>query len=429
MTKRSFVYLLALIAFLTMQTYADSFEFLNFTPPSGWVKQSKPDGITYQRSTGVGLIYFYNSTASTGTAAVEFARMWQAKVGPTLPGASPEPAIEHDANYSGAIGSRTVDAKGTPTYISLLVFVGRGRTLGFLTMAAGNDVQKELAPFFKSLDTTPSGNLSDPGAIGGEIEIEFIPPAGYKPERNGSVIILKPATVSEQTPCVYGISPSRASKGNLEMDARDALLEPLPGWQVKGDKYNGMRGKGADGWQYLWLRTDVQLPGPTYQYLSAMSMAVETGPNRVGIIWGFGNPAKCTLDDVSFARLFFSLRPRGWTPDGGRALERDLVGTWRNTQSSGMAQYKFASDNHFEYGLGTITRMGIFETTAASALDGRYDLTGATLVMTPSVRGRAASRHKVRIYDEYVTGRWTRAMSLLSEEGGKALDVQYMRVE
>jgi len=235
--------------------------------------------------------------------------------------------------------------------------------------------------------------------------------------------------VNEQTPCVYGISPSRASRGNAEMDARDALLEPLPGWQLKGDRYSGMRGKSADGWQYLWLRTDVQLPGPSYQYLSAMSMAIELDSGRVGIVWGFGNPARCQLDDISFARLFHSLRVRGWASDGGKALGKDLIGTWRNSQSVGMAQYEFLPNGTYKYGIGTITRLGIFETTASSASNGRWELRGSELIITPNVRGRAPMKYRLRIYDEFVGGLWTRALSLLDEAGRPALEVQYMRIQ
>jgi hypothetical protein len=38
-------------------------------------------------------------------------------------------------------------------------------------------------------------------------------------------------------------------------------------------------------------------------------------------------------------------------------------------------------------------------------------------------------KYRVRIYDESVTGRWTRAMSLLDEAARPALEVQYMRID
>jgi hypothetical protein len=35
----------------------------------------------------------------------------------------------------------------------------------------------------------------------------------------------------------------------------------------------------------------------------------------------------------------------------------------------------------------------------------------------------------IRIYDEYVLGRWTRAMALLDEAATPPAEVQYMRIE
>ena len=414
----------------TSEMYADTFEFLTYTPPpNGWTKLMSADGPVYRRASGVGLISFYASYPTTGRAADEFAKTWQARIGSALSLQAPQPKIESDGDHKIAIGAQNVDAQGTMTVVSLVTIVGRGRAISFSAVAAGADVLAEVTAFFDSIKITP-GSVTVPGtSAAGTIDIDFDVPKGYTSTRDGNAIVLKPDVINEQTPCIYGISPSRGSSGNLEADARAALLEPLPGWQVKGDRYNAMRGTGGQGWPYFWFRTDVQLPGPSYQYLSAMSMAVSNGPGRVGIVWGFGDPARCMLDDVTFARLLFSLNPRGWTPDGGKALARDLIGTWRNSLSQGMAQYKFTPDKRYEYGIGTVTRMGIFETTSSSASDGRYDLSGSTLLLKPNVRGRASAQYKVRVYDEYVAGRWTRAMSMLSENGAKPLDVQYMKVE
>jgi hypothetical protein len=412
--------------FLTNDVYADTFEFLTFTAPSGWTKQPVQDGMTYRRPNGVGLIYFYNSLASTGAAADEFVKMWRARVEPTLPGPAPQPHLEQDAHYSVAIGAKTVDAQGTPTYISLVIFVGRGRALGFLTMSAGNDIQRELATFFQSLDTTPPGNVGGPGGGGGDIDIDFTPPPGYTSQRDGRMIVLKPTTIDRTTPCVYGISPARPSRGNLEADARTALLEPLPGWQIKSDHYNAMRGTSGAGWPYYWYRTDVRrLVGPSYENLTAMAMAFPSGPNRVSIFWGFGSTGVCNVDDMTFLRLFFSLRAHGVTADGGKALARELQGRWRDTQNTGMAQYRFRPDGRYDYGLGTSTTFGNLETRTGSVGDGRWELRGSDLTMT----GSRAGKYRVRIYDEFLGGVWRRAMSLLNEGAKPALDVQYMRIE
>jgi hypothetical protein len=149
----------------------------------------------------------------------------------------------------------------------------------------------------------------------------------------------------------------------------------------------------------------------------------------VNIVWGVGNPARCTLDDLTFARLFHSLHPRGWNSDGGKALSKELQGTWRNSQRVGIAQYKFMANGRYEFGIGTVTRTGLLERTSSNVSDGGYELRGSELTITPDRRDRGASKYRVRIYDEFVLGRWTRAMSLLDENAKPALEAQYMRIE
>jgi hypothetical protein len=158
-------------------------------------------------------------------------------------------------------------------------------------------------------------------------------------------------------------------------------------------------------------------------------MAFPASQGRVNIVWGVGNPARCTLDDLTFARLFHSLHPRGWNSDGGKALSKELQGTWRNSQRVGIAQYKFMANGRYEFGIGTVTRTGLLERTSSNVSDGGYELRGSELTITPDRRDRGASKYRVRIYDEFVLGRWTRAMSLLDENAKPALEAQYMRIE
>jgi hypothetical protein len=159
-----------------------------------------------------------------------------------------------------------------------------------------------------------------------------------------------------------------------------------------------------------------------------MTMAFPAGQGRVNIVWGVGSVARCALDDLSFARLFHSLRPRGWNSDSGKALLRELQGTWRDSNRSGLAQYKFMANGRYEYGYGVITSIGLQETRFSSVSDGRYELRGSELTITPDRRDRGPSKYHVRIYDEFVLGKWTRALSLLDESAKPALEVQYMRI-
>ncbi|HEX5707685.1 MAG TPA: hypothetical protein VFX96_10345, partial [Pyrinomonadaceae bacterium] len=414
--------------------HAEMFEFLTYTPPHGWVNQSLQDGVAYRRPSGIGLITFYASNQATGSASDEFVRMWRARVEPTLPGPAPQPQLQSEGDYALAVGSRTVDAQGTITTIALVTIVGRGRAIGVLTLVAGDEALREVSAFLDSLKITPGAPApatpnSGPSAPG-EIEVDFDVPPGYVARREGRMVVLTPTTVDDKTPCAYGVSPARPSSGALDADARAAILEALPGWQLKSDAFNAMRGTAGAGWPYYWFRTDAQrLVGGSYEYASAMTMAFPAGPGRVNIIWGIGNPARCLSDDLSFARLFHSLRPRGWTSDDGKALSRDLQGTWRNSQRLGLAQYKFLPNGRYEFGIGTVTTTGLLERTSSSVSDGRYELRGGELIINPDRRDRGVSKYRVRIYDEFVQGRWMRAMSLLDENANPALEVQYMRID
>jgi hypothetical protein len=383
------------------------------------------------------LITLYASYPSTGSVSDEFVKMWRARVEPAVPGPAPEPQGQRDGDYTLALGKREIDAQGVITTIVYVAIVGHGRAIGVLITGAGDEVLREITAFSASLTisqgapaaTAPAAGGSGAASSGG-IEVDFDAPTGYVARQDGRMVVLTPATVDEKTPCAYGISPARSSSGNLEADARSAVLEALPGWSLKSDSYNAMRGVAGAGWPYFWFRADVQrLVGGSYEYATAMTMAFPAGQGRVNIIWGVGNPARCTSDDLSFARLFHSLRPRGWNSDGGKALSRELQGTWRNSQRIGIAQYKFMADGRYEYGIGTITSTGLLERTSSSVSDGRYELRGGELIITPDRRDRGVSKYRVRIYDEFVLGRWTRAMSLLDEDAKPALEAQYMRIE
>lgn len=425
--KKNFFSLLCLLIFLIpMEALADTFELLTYTPPStGWTKQMMTDGVVYRRANGVGLITIYSSKAATGNAEQEFASMWRAKIEAPLTIKAPQPKIETDGMYKVAVGGQNIDAQGTPTAISLVTIVGNGRVIGVSTVSAGDDVLREITTFLNSIKL--DGSFGPQASAGpNTIDVDFDVPPGYVSQKDGSAIVIKPTTVDRNTPCFYGISPSRPSSGNLEADARAAFLEPLAGWQIKSEHYNARRGTAAAGWPYFWLRTDVkQMSGGTMLNVTAMAMAFPTGPGRVGIFWGFGTTGPCSVDDLTFGRLFFSLRPRGWTSDGGRAFSKELVGTWRNTEAVGMAQYIFAASGSYEYGQATSTTFGNLETRTGSVGDGKFSVRGSELVLTG---GRRAGTYKVRVYDEFSGGMWLKTISVLNTSASPPYEVRYMRV-
>jgi hypothetical protein len=203
----------------------------------------------------------------------------------------------------------------------------------------------------------------------------------------------------------------------------------LPGWQIKSDHYNAMRGTSGDGWPYYWFRTDVQqMSGSQMQYLTAMTMALPGVRGQVNIVWGFGSTGTCTLDDLHFVRLFSSLRPRGWIVDGGKAFAQQLQGTWRNSEYAGVAQYRFLANGRYEYAQVTSTTFSVRETRTGSIVDGSFTLVGNQLTLSPAVRGRGVRRLRARIYDEFSGGVWRQQLALLDESAAPPLEVRYMRV-
>ena len=419
MTKRPLICLLFVMTFLAAPAFADSFEFLNFTPPVGWVSQPAQEGSIYRRVSGVGLVYFYPSYASTGTATDEFPKMWSARVEPSLPGPPPPSKTQSDRDYAVAVGAKQFDTKGSLTTVVLVSIVGRGRAICVLGMAEGNDILREVSAFLDSLNVNQNAPTST------IIDVEFTVPPNYVAGRDGPRITFQPKTLNAQTSCVYGLSPARASSGTLERDARVAILEAVPGWQLKSERYFAMRGTAPDGWPYFWYQTDIQqMNGATMQYLTAMTMAFPAGEGRVNMLWGFGPPQSCTLNDVAFVRLLNSLRPRGWAPDGGKAFTQQLVGTWRNTEAAGMAQYKFLANGNYEYGQGTSTTFSTRETRTGSVGDGTYAMRGPELTLT----GRRPGKYLVRVYDEFNGGIWLKTMALLNDGANPPFEVRYLRV-
>lgn len=129
--RRSVFGLLLTATLLAGEMYADTFEFLSYKMPQGWASQPVQEGVAYKRSNGVGLIYFYPSYASTGSAAEEFAKMWRARVEPAFRAQAPQPQLQREGDFTAAIGGGKIDDQGTIATVSLVAFVGKGKRSGF----------------------------------------------------------------------------------------------------------------------------------------------------------------------------------------------------------------------------------------------------------------------------------------------------------
>ncbi len=170
----------AVLVFFAGETFADTFRVSQIPGTGGLGAQQKPYGVSYTRTTGVGLIYFYPSHAATGTAQDEFAKMWRARVEPTLPGAAPQPQVERDGEFTVAVGAKQVDAKGTLMSVSFVALVGKGRAIGVLTMAAGDGVQRELSAFLDTIEVVSAAAVTNL-MTSDEIDVDFTVPQGYGP--------------------------------------------------------------------------------------------------------------------------------------------------------------------------------------------------------------------------------------------------------
>jgi len=268
-------------------------------------------------------------------------------------------------------------------------------------------------------------------ALGRAGDLGFDVPPGYVQQRNGDIVILAPAVASDRTPCIYGLAPPRATTGSLEADAEAALVQVVvPGWRRLDDRHAAMRGTAPAGWPYVWYRAAFEGDlGGQRQAVNAMAMVLPAGQGRVHVVWGMGSIARCLLDDPTFEHLFHSLRPGGWTSDGGRALTRALVGTWRFTAGPGLQQLRFTPDGRFERDVGSRARVGVTERTSATAGGGRFTLRAGELTLVPDHRPGNPDRYRVRLYDEWFLGGWKRANALLDATANPPLVIPYYRVD
>lgn len=270
-------------------------------------------------------------------------------------------------------------------------------------------------------------------AQSGPGDLAFDVPPGYVAQRKDGIVILAPAA-PDQHSCIYGLAGRHAATGPLEASAEAAVVQlVVPGWTRLDDRHAAMRGVSAAGWPYAWWRAAFATQGANgqRQAMNAMALVLPAGPNQVHVVFGMGSISRCLLDDATFEALFHSLKPAGWTSDRGQALTRGLLGSWRyNTGTSvGLQQIAFGGDGRYARDVGTRTRLGVTERTGAVASGGRFALRDGELTLVPDDRPASPDRYRVRVYEEWLSGRWKRAMTLTATGGGSPGVVQYYAVD
>lgn len=263
--------------------------------------------------------------------------------------------------------------------------------------------------------------------------LAFTAPPGYEIKRTGELIMLAPRTVDARTPCAYGIAGSFPGSGNLERDAMTALTGAvMTGWQRLDDRHAAMRGNSSSGWPYVWVRAAFSQtpPGGQRQAVNAMAMVLPAGPGRVHLVWGMGSIAQCLLDDGPFEQLFHSLRPAGWTSDGGAALMLATRGAWRFTAGSGagLQQFAFMENGRYSRDVGSRAQVGAMERTSATATDGAFRIENGELTLVPDHRPQSPDRYLIRPYEEWSSSGWRRSLTLTDARSTPPLVTQYYQI-
>jgi hypothetical protein len=151
-----------------------------------------------------------------------------------------------------------------------------------------------------------------------------------------------------------------------------------------------------------------------------MAMVFPAPASRVNVVFGFGDMGPCRFDDVPFAQLFHSLRPRGWPNPARNALERDLIGTW---DGRSLSRHTFLADGRYSSSASGV----LHDRTISGEGDGRYAVRGSEITITPRVAGRAPERFRVSIYDRWNNVRWQRALGVLYDDARPPYVAEYVR--
>jgi hypothetical protein len=245
------------------------------------------------------------------------------------------------------------------------------------------------------------------------LEVEYAVPSGYVERYEGGELAFLPQNPNDvRTPCLYGLLPAGPSSGSLEADAETALAGAAGsiGLQRSNHYRIARRGVAAAGWPYFLLGGEFQgrsQAGDT-GYLAVMAMVFPASTNRVNVLIGFGRLGACMFNDASFAQLFHSLRPRGWSSPAGNGLQRDLIGAWGGSMLSG---HTFYADG----GYSSSAAGELYGKLISGGAEGRYALRGSEVTVTTRA-GQASERFRVSIYDNWNNSRWERTMAVLYDD-------------
>lgn len=142
---------------------AETFEYVRYTPPSGWTAQATPDGRTYlyQDAKASGVIVIFNSRPTQAAPAVVFAEEWRTRMTPVVSAPAPAPQLAQDGDVTAATGVAQGTMQGNQVTAVLATLVGRGRALSVVAVASGAGGQ-QVAAFLDTLSVAPAAQPAPP---------------------------------------------------------------------------------------------------------------------------------------------------------------------------------------------------------------------------------------------------------------------------
>lgn len=329
---RSFLSLLAVVGLNAGDACADTFEFLTYKPPAGWVSQALPEGIAYQRTSGIGLITITASEPATGSPADEFVRMWRAHVQPAVSGPAPQPEIRREGDYEVAVGARQAQAQGKATAIALAVIVGHGRAIGVVALVDSDEALREATAFLDSVAIASGASAATAPNAGS------VAAAADTPLETGRIVGGQPIGL------FYAVEV--AVVGTSRVDTATWLFLP-------GNRVSRVYPFGGTG-LFDSSRCSDDTCG-SYQL----------GAGQLVVRWDGGR-----VDQWTFAATGEGIRLDGGLYRPARAMTAaSLIGRWSDAGYSGSNIYTFDGNGQFSFG------------TSSGALTGTYRLQGFALTL------------------------------------------------
>jgi hypothetical protein len=129
----------------------DRFEFVNFSPPPGWVLRNVQGGRVYARPNGASGVTLTASRPDQRSASEVFASVWRTEVQPHVAAPAPEPQLLRQDDFTMAVGGGQVSTPEKTVFVSLMAVTGFGRALDIFGMADDVEAVRQLVAFFDTV--------------------------------------------------------------------------------------------------------------------------------------------------------------------------------------------------------------------------------------------------------------------------------------